>query len=180
MQGYAWLYLIAGPINYIIYAYMSIYGFSLFADEWATLTHLLICLGLGPHWEGFHGHQLQLEVRILRCSAWKARPSRRSSSPNLLPVQARSLSLLKAPFHRIHQPQVGRKVPASCSALPATLGSSRAASDYAMNSGVSAAPGRLKAMSEHILSRHPKSWQPRNSVVHFQYHWTGSRLYKSY
>ena len=33
MQGYAWLYLIAGPINYIIYAYMSIHGFSLFADE---------------------------------------------------------------------------------------------------------------------------------------------------
>ena len=32
MQGYAWLYLIAYPIDYIIYAYNYIYGFSLFAD----------------------------------------------------------------------------------------------------------------------------------------------------
>ena len=36
MQGYAWLYLIAYPIDYIIYAYNYIYGFSLFAD--VTLT----------------------------------------------------------------------------------------------------------------------------------------------
>ena len=32
MQGYAWLYLIAYPIDYIIYAYNYIYGFFLFAD----------------------------------------------------------------------------------------------------------------------------------------------------
>ena len=32
MQGYAWLYLIVYPIDYIIYAYNYIYGFSLFAD----------------------------------------------------------------------------------------------------------------------------------------------------
>ena len=32
MQGYTWLYLIAYPIDYIIYAYNYIYGLSLFAD----------------------------------------------------------------------------------------------------------------------------------------------------
>ena len=32
MQGYAWHYLIAVPIDYIIIAYNYIYGFSLFAD----------------------------------------------------------------------------------------------------------------------------------------------------
>ena len=37
MQGYAWLYLIAYPIDYIIYAYNYIYGFSLFADALADL-----------------------------------------------------------------------------------------------------------------------------------------------
>ena len=44
MQGYAWLYLIAYPIDYIIYAYNYIYGFSLFADvvhpQWADVIVL--------------------------------------------------------------------------------------------------------------------------------------------
>ena len=35
MQGYAWRYLIAIPIDYIIIAYNYIYGFSLFADAFA-------------------------------------------------------------------------------------------------------------------------------------------------
>ena len=40
MQGYAWLYLIAYPIDYIIYAYNYIYGFSLFADEPVVSYHV--------------------------------------------------------------------------------------------------------------------------------------------
>ena len=52
MQGYAWLYLIAYPIDYIIYAYNYIYGFSLFADG----RHLMcrsLALAIGFDWTGF-------------------------------------------------------------------------------------------------------------------------------
>ena len=41
----------------------------------ATLAHLHICLGPGLRWEGFHGHQLQLEVRILSCGFSMEGPS---------------------------------------------------------------------------------------------------------